>query len=58
MKNYLKLSLLILILVNFVHAREHSNSKNQRARSIMGTPVQSILDINNMTTWVRDDGFF
>ena len=60
MKNYVKLIALIVILSAAGSAAQKGvkSDKNSRLRAVTGTPAQTILDINNVTTWVRNDGFF
>lgn len=60
MKNTMKLAVLIIILSKIVFGAEggfgvktdHGLSKTT------GTPTQTVIDINNVTSWVRSDGFF
>lgn len=60
MKNCIKIITLILILcaVGFAAENGPKSKRDSRPRTVAGLPAETILDINNVTTWVRNDGFF
>ncbi|MBI1806264.1 MAG: T9SS type A sorting domain-containing protein [Ignavibacteria bacterium] len=60
MKNKLSIVILLIIWAHMLYgAEEGKNIKSSHNMNrLAGSPAQTILDINNITTWVRDDGFF
>lgn len=60
MKNVIVIFTLLILSVGSLSGIEGNSKvkKNHGIRTVTGTPTQTIVDINNMTTWVRSDGFF
>src|SRR6266478_4558796 len=48
----------ILFSTRTYSADHHSRKSQGHVERVLGSPGQSIMDINNITSWVRDDGIF
>src|SRR5437879_6126661 len=60
MKQYSRALIVLILCTSIGRGAEGPKGvkTGPKAREVLGTPTQTILDINNVTTWARNDGFF
>ncbi|TLY27543.1 MAG: hypothetical protein E6K56_11345 [Ignavibacteria bacterium] len=60
MKQYSRALIVLILCTSISRGAEGPKGvkTGPKAREVLGTPTQTILDINNVTTWARNDGFF